>query len=53
MGITDSLFKTIVEGKKGRNIGISTSLDKVDKITYGVQKGYVITVFADSGEKVK
>lgn len=50
MSITDALYKTIIDGKEGRNIGIPTSLDKIDKITYGVQRGYLTTVFADSGE---
>ena len=49
MSITDSLFKTIVAGKEGRNIGIPTGLQCIDKYTYGVQRGYLTTIFADSG----
>lgn len=49
MSITDSLFKTIINGKEGRNIGIPTGLPTLDKYTYGVQRGYITTIFADSG----
>lgn len=49
MSVTDNLFKTIINGKDGRNIGIPTGLDTIDKYTYGVQRGYLTTVFADSG----
>ena len=49
MGITDSLFKVIVNGRKGRNIGIKTTMPKIDRITYGIQRGYIYTIFADSG----
>jgi replicative DNA helicase len=49
MSITDRLYKNIVKGKQGKNIGLSTGLPKVDKITYGIQRGYVYTVCADSG----
>lgn len=50
MSITDNLFKTIINGKNGRNIGIPTGMETIDKYTYGVQRGYLTTVFADSGK---
>lgn len=50
MSITDSLFKQIISGKSGNNIGIPTALPTIDKYTYGIQKSQIITVFADSGE---
>ena len=49
MSITDSLFKTIIAGKEGRNVGIPTGIPIIDKYTYGIQRGYLYTVFADSG----
>lgn len=49
MSVTDRLFKTILEGKKGRNIGIPTGLDVIDRYTHGIQRGYLTTIFADSG----
>lgn len=49
MSVTNSLFKNILDGKNGRNIGIPTGLPVIDSYTYGVQRSYLITVFADSG----
>lgn len=49
--ISDRLYKNIEAGKKGRNIGLSTSIKSLDKIVYGIQKSYITTIFADSGEK--
>ena len=50
MSITDRLFKTIVQGKEGRNIGIPSGLDTIDEYTYALQRGYLYTIFADSGK---
>lgn len=49
MGVTDNLFKSIVAGKKGGNLGIPTNLPTIDEYTYGVQRKQLVTVFADSG----
>lgn len=49
MNIIDKLFKTIINGKQGKNIGIPTGLPKIDRITYGLQKGYIYTYFGDTG----
>lgn len=49
MSITDKLFKAVLDGKAGRNVGIPTGLPIIDKYTYGVQRSYITTVFADSG----
>ena len=49
MSVTDRLYKSIIKGKEGRNIGLSTGIPKVDSIVYGVQRGYVTVVAADSG----
>lgn len=44
----DKLLKNIEQGKLGRNIGISTGLDKLDKVIYGIQKKYLYTIGADT-----
>jgi DnaB-like helicase C terminal domain len=49
MSKTDSLFERILRGRQGKNIGLPTGLEKTDNITYGIQKQYVYTIFADSG----
>ena len=49
MSITDRLYKTIVKGKQGKNVGLATGMPKTDKITYGIQRAYVYVVAADSG----
>jgi len=45
----DNLYKTIENGKLGRNIGVSTGSPKLDSVIYGIQKRYLYTVGADSG----
>lgn len=47
--IVDSLFENIKRGKKGLNVGLSTGLDKIDKVTFGVQRRWMTTIFGDSG----
>lgn len=49
MGAVDRLYKSINFGKEGKNIGVPTSLPKLDKITYGIQQSYIYTVMADTG----
>lgn len=47
MGVK-KLFQNIEEGRKGRNIGISTGLPTLDSIIYGIQKKYLYTIGADT-----
>lgn len=49
MGIVDSLYKRIRAGREGNNIGIPTGLPDLDKYTYGIQRGFMTTIFGDSG----
>lgn len=44
----DQLFKNIKQGKEGKNIGVSTGSNKLDKIIYGIQKKYLYTIGADT-----
>lgn len=48
MSSIDSLLKSIEEGKKGRNIGISTGLHDLDKVIYGIQKRYLYVLAGDT-----
>lgn len=43
-------FDAVRQGKKGRNIGVSLGLPKLDSIIYGIQKKTLYTIGADSGE---
>ena len=47
MGIKQ-LYNNIEEGKKGRNIGVSTGSLKLDPVIYGIQKKYLYTIGADT-----
>ena len=47
MGVKQ-LLKNIEEGRKGRNIGISTGLPTIDSIIYGIQRKYLYTIGADT-----
>ena len=47
MGV-DRLYKNIEEGKRGRNIGISTGLPVIDSLIYGIQRKYLYTIGADT-----
>jgi len=44
----DKLLKNIKNGKLGKNIGISTGSEKLNKIIYGIQKKYLYTIGADT-----
>ncbi len=48
MGVK-KLFDTIEQGRKGKNIGISTGLPVIDSIIYGIQRKYLYVVAADQG----
>ena len=47
MGV-NRLFENIKEGRKGRNIGISTGLPMIDSLIYGIQRKYLYTIGADT-----
>jgi len=44
-----SFLHAVKQGKRGRNLGVSTGLEKLDSIIYGTQKKCLITIGADSG----
>lgn len=46
---TKSLFKLIKRGKTGKNKGLYTGFDRLDKYTYGTQRGYFTVYGGDSG----
>lgn len=48
MSAVKNLLKSIEQGKKGKNIGISTGLPDIDKVIYGIQKKYLYVVGADT-----
>ena len=47
MGV-NRLFENIEEGRRGRNIGISTGLPVIDSLIYGIQRKYLYTIGADT-----
>ena len=47
--ITDELFKSIDNGREGLNKGLSTGLDKLDSLTYGIIRENITLVGASSG----
>jgi replicative DNA helicase len=51
--IVDNLFETIKRGMLGHNKGLSTGLPKLDKLTYGIQQGWMTLVGADTGAILK
>lgn len=47
--IVETLYSTINKGKLGKNIGLSTGLEKLDKLTYGLNRGWMYVWAGDSG----
>lgn len=47
--IVDNLFSSIKRGKKGLNKGLSSGFDKLDTITYGIQRKWMTIYAGDSG----
>ena len=47
--IVTNLFENINRGKKGLNTGLPQGLPKLDSITYGLQRGWMTIIGADSG----
>lgn len=45
----EQLFERIQSGMEGKNIGLSTGIDKLDKTIYGLQKGWMYTVVSGTG----
>jgi len=48
MGI-NKLNELVERGKLGKNIGISTGMEKLDKVLYGIQRKFLYTIGASSG----
>lgn len=48
MGVKQ-FFNVVNKGKYGKNLGISTGIPKLDSIIFGIQKGTLYTIGADSG----
>jgi hypothetical protein len=44
----DSLITCVNRGKDGRNIGISTGMDKLDNVIFGIQRRYIYCIGADT-----
>ena len=47
--IVDNLYNSIERGKQGLNSGLSTSLPKLDKLIYGIQRKWLTVAAGDSG----
>ena len=47
--IVFNLFKSILRGQSGMNIGLLTGLPKFDSITYGIQRRWMYVWAGDSG----
>lgn len=47
--ICNRLYNSIKLGQKGRNKGLSSGFDKLDKVTFGIQRKYFTTICGDSG----
>ena len=39
----------VKRGRKGKNIGISTGISKLDSVIFGIQKSMLYTIGADTG----
>lgn len=50
MDLIDSLYNRIESGREGNNLGIPTGMPDLDRYTYGIQRRFMSTIFADSGE---
>lgn len=48
-GIVSRLYDSIKRGKEGKNKGISTGFDRLDKYTFGLQRKYLTVIGADQG----
>lgn len=42
-------MKQVEEGRKGHNIGLSTGIQKLDSVIYGVQRSNITTIAGASG----
>ena len=45
----DLLFDMIDTGRQGKNIGLKTGIEKLDKYTGGIQRGIYTLIFGLSG----
>lgn len=49
MSSVDNLFNTINRGRSGLNVGLITGLQKLDLLTYGIQRKWMTVISGDSG----
>lgn len=49
MTVCNRLYDSIKRGQKGRNKGLPSGFDRLDKITFGIQRRYFTTICGDSG----
>lgn len=49
MDYIKDFIDNVNNGKKGKNVGISTGLNKLDNLIYGIQKKYLYLIGSDSG----
>ena len=49
MSITSRLMRMIRNGREGNNMGLTTGLKKLDKLTYGIQRSWLTVVAGGSG----
>ena len=49
MTICNRLYDSIKRGQKGRNKGLPSGFDRLDKIIFGIQRRYFTTICGDSG----
>ena len=53
ISITDRLMKMVRTGREGNNMGLTTGLKKLDKLTYGIQRSWLTVVAGGSGSGLK
>lgn len=53
MSITSRLMRMIRNGRDGNNMGLTTGLKKLDKLTYGIQRSWLTVVAGGSGSGLK
>ena len=53
MSITSRLMRMIRNGREGNNMGLTTGLKKLDKLTYGIQRSWLTVVAGGSGSGLK
>ena len=46
-------MRMIRNGREGNNMGLTTGLKKLDKLTYGIQRSWLTVVAGGSGSGLK